>query len=206
MNVVISVGGSRLFKGTELDIKFLEELKELVGKRKERFYLVVGGGWVARKFQGYGRRLGLDDVQLDLIGIAATRLNAELVRNFLGLKTPVLTNPLDVKHKEKVLVFSGWKPGFSTDYVAVRLAKEVGSDKVINVSKVGYIYKEGRKVREISWDEAGKMAGEWRPGLNFPVDPMACKYGKGLKFYLVRETEDLENVLDGKPFRGTLIR
>lgn len=206
MKVVVSVGGSRLFKGAELDVKFLEELKGFLRKREEKFYLVVGGGWVARKFQGYGRKLGLEDVQLDLVGIAATRLNAELVRNFLGVKTPVLTSPLDVRHKERILVFCGWKPGFSTDYVAVRLAREVGSDKVINICRVGCIRKGRRKVKEISWSEVRKMAGKWKPGLNFPVDPIACEHGKGLRFYLVREVKDLENVLDGKPFKGTLIR
>ena len=44
-----------------------------------------------------------------------------------------------IDFKEKILVAAGWKPGFSTDFDAVLLAKMFGVKKIIKVSK--FLYK-----------------------------------------------------------------
>jgi len=49
----------------------------------------------------------------------------------------------------------------------------------------------------------------WTPGLKSPVDPIAAKLAQSLKLeaIVVRGTdlENMENILRGKKFRGTLI-
>ena len=62
--------------------------------------------------------------------------------------------------KEKILVAGGWKPGWSTDYVAVRIAQRLGVRQVINLSNTDYVYDkdpklhtDARPLKGLGWEE-----------------------------------------------------
>ncbi|MBA3064191.1 UMP kinase, partial [Candidatus Woesearchaeota archaeon] len=111
----------------------------------------------------------------------------------------------------------GWKPGWSTDYDAIRLAHNFNVKKVINLSDVPYIYNkepknnhDARPIKDISWKNFRKMVGDkWDPGLNVPFDPIASKEAEklGLKVIILKGTDldNFKNFLDKKEFNGTII-
>jgi uridylate kinase len=157
---------------------------------------------------------------LDRIGIAATRLNAQLVREAFSELCPqdVVMDPTgDFGFEGKILVASGWKPGFSTDFDAVILAERFGAGRVINLSNVSQIYDDdprknpsAKPLKSITYDALLKMTGtEWNPGANVPFDPVALMKAQeiGLEIVFASGTE-LDNfmaILESKEFVGTII-
>ena len=115
------------------------------------------------------------------------------------------------------LVAAGWRPGWSTDYVATILAERLGAKTVINLSNIKYVYssdpkknKDAKKIKEINWHDFRKIVGnKWDPGLNMPFDPVASKHAEelGLKVIIAegKNIKNLENIFEGKEFQGTLI-
>ena len=156
---------------------------------------------------------------MDWIGIHATVLNAEFVRSLFGnlAEEFIVRDPTQkISFNKKVLIAAGWKPGWSTDYDAVLLAKNLGADAIINMSNVDYIYdkdpkkhKDAKKIKRISWKDYRKISGDkWEAGLSLPFDPVAAKEAEKSKLkaaIIGKDLENFEKVLDGKEFRGTLI-
>ncbi|MEM3369593.1 MAG: UMP kinase [Candidatus Micrarchaeia archaeon] len=224
---VISVGGS-LVVPDSVDTKFLSAFRELIIKRVSskpsfRFILICGGGKTARIYQSAAKELTeISEDDLDWIGIHATRLNAHLIKTILGniCYKRVLKDPREKVDfgKKKVIVAAGWKPGFSTDYDAVIFAKTYGIKNIINLTNVDYVYdknpkqfKDARPFKEISWKYYRKLVGDkWSPGLNAPFDPVAAKEAEklGLTVYILNgnNMKNLENLLEGKAFIGTIIK
>jgi uridylate kinase len=164
-------------------------------------------------------KLTRDDI--DWLGIHATRLNGHLMRTVLrDVAHPVMikdpTRPIG-SWKAPVLVAAGWKPGWSTDYVATRLAKKVGATTLANLSNIDYVYtkdpnkfKDARKIEQISWMEFRKMVGDvWDPGMNVPFDPIASKLAEQQKMCVAivngTNIKNLDRLLSGKSFVGTNI-
>ena len=150
--VVISLGGSLIVPGEEIDWRFLKKFKNLILKfikNKKRFILVAGGGFIARKYQKAISKIGvLNNEDKDWIGIHATRLNAHLLRTiFRKFAHPRINkNPYErFDFREKILIGSGWRPGVSTDFDAVILAKEYDAGTVINLSNIDYVYNKDPK-------------------------------------------------------------
>jgi uridylate kinase len=226
MVTVISLGGS-IVAPDGVDEAFLKEFAALIGELlkeddKRRFIFVVGGGGPARAWQKAYRSVCPDavDVEADWIGIMATRLNAQLVRAIMGewCTQDVVTDPTQVEPlMGRVLVASGWKPGFSTDYDAVLLAERFHADAVINLSNIEKIYTddpkknpEAKPIDSISWADFCSMVGdEWVPGKNIPFDPIASKHAAkmGLKVICAagKNLPNLRNILLDKEFIGTTI-
>ncbi len=219
--VVLSLGGSLVAPG-EIDVAYLKRFRQLVlGQLKtRRFAVYVGGGKIARKYQLAASELGAPDVERDWLGIFVTRLNANLVKLLFGRKAhPIIVeNPTKkVRLKQDVLVAAGWKPGWSTDYDSVLLAKNLGSKIIINLTNVDYVYdKDPRKYpnaiafENLSWPEFKKIiGGKWSPGLSTPFDPIAAKEASrlGMKVIIMNGTnlQNLESFFLGKPFVGTTI-
>lgn len=222
--IVLSVGGS-LIVPEEIDRVFLRKFRKVVlslVSRKFRVAVITGGGMVARTYQRAARELGVrsrDD--LDWMGIAATRLNAELVRSLFGSRaeSKVLRDPKDpIRSSKKIFIGAGFEPGWSTDMDAVLLAKNLGAAVVVNLSNIDFVYtKDPRKFPDASplkattWDALLKITGtRWTPGLNAPFDPEAAKRAKALGLTVVimngKRLGELTKYLAGKPFRGTVIR
>jgi uridylate kinase len=116
------------------------------------------------------------------------------------------------------LVAAGWRPGFSTDYDAVLLAKYFKIKKVINLSNIDFVYDKdpkkfpgAKKITGISWADFRKMVGnKWDPGMNVPFDPVASQTAQeiGLEVAIMngRSLKNLENYIEGKKFKGTVIK
>jgi len=222
--IVISLGGS-LIVPEEIDSSWIKDFKEMIEKyvvAGYRFILISGGGKTARKYQNAAKAIaGLTGDDLDWLGIHATRINAHLIRTiFRGLAhAQIIKNPNEkVDFKEKILVAAGWKPGFSTDYDAVLLAKQFNVKKIINLSNIDYVYdkdpgkfKDARKIENISWKDFRKIVGDkWDPGLNAPFDPVASKESEklGLEVAIMngKNLKNIENYLNARKFIGTVIQ
>src|SRR3990167_5499296 len=103
--VIISVGGSLIVPNGGINTEFLKKLNdfvraELAKNENRQFFLVIGGGAVARHYRDagekvLGKELTRDD--LDWLGIHATRFNAHLVRTiFRDIAHPVIIEHYDV--------------------------------------------------------------------------------------------------------------
>jgi len=221
--VIISVGGS-LICPDSIDIAFLKKFKEIIIKHVEkgkRFVLITGGGKIARNYQFAARDIGmLDNEDVDWLGIHATRINAHLVRTIFKqyAEAHICHDPTQkIVFNKKILVASGWKPGFSTDYDAVLLAKQLKVNKIINLTNIDYVYdkdpskhSDAKPYKNISWKDFRNMfSNKWSPGLNAPFDPVASKEAEKLKMkvYILNgaNPENLENLLEEKDFEGTII-
>lgn len=217
MDYTISLGGS-LIVPEAIDVQFLKRFQKLVlGFKDARFIIVAGGGKVARAYQhALSELIKADDQVLDLLGIAATKLNAELIRAlFSDVAEKIIIDPFEKVEFERILIASGWKPGRSTDYVAVQLAKNYGCDTVINMTNVDYIYdknpkeKNAKKLSKISFEDLKKiMGGDWKPGMHTPFDPEAAKFAweeKKRVVVLGKDVDNLKYFLEGKKWKGTEI-
>jgi uridylate kinase len=224
--IIISLGGS-LIVPEEIDWKFVKKFKEVIEKKIKagyRFIIITGGGKTARKYIEAGAKVGdIDDEDKDWIGIHATRMNAHFIRTiFKKYAHPTINkNPYDLesflKAKEPVLVAAGYRPGNSTDYIAVLLAKQFGAQKIANLSNIDYVcdkdpkkFKDAKKIKEISWPEFQKIVGDtWDPGANVPFDPVASKHAakEGIEVAILngKKIANLEKYLDGEKFVGTRI-
>src|SRR5271167_3140346 len=131
--IVIALGGS-IVHPDEIDTDFLKKFKKFLApffrrrgaKGGVRFVLVVGGGKLARRFQEAAHSVSrLADEDKDWIGIHATRLNGHLLRTiFRDVADPVMVDARRriAAPKYPVTIAAGWRPGWSTDYVAMQLA------------------------------------------------------------------------------------
>lgn len=220
---VISLGGSLIYP-LEQDADYVEKFVDLIRQKVpgSNFAIITGGGYLARKYQQALRvkdpTVGNDE--LDVVGIQATRENAEFVKTFFGdlAETDIFFDPNNLKLSGKpVLVGGGWKPGRSSDDSAVAVAKTLGAKKLINLSNIDYVYTadprtnpDATKIEKSSWADFRKLLPEtWNPGINAPFDPVAAKVAEAIGLEVaVMNGKNLENLsayLDGKEFVGTVI-
>ena len=230
MVTVISLGGS-IVAPDKVDVEFLKSFTELIrsflsSDPERQFIFVVGGGGPARHFQNAFREIAgcmsgkAAHEEADWIGITATRLNAQLVKAVMSewCTQEVITNPgLAEPFKDRILVAAGWKPGFSTDNIAVLLAERFNADMVINLSNIEKVYTadpkqnpDAKPIDNISWADFRAMVGdEWIPGKNVPFDPIASRHAEkaGLKVICAagKNLVNFEKILSGKKFIGTII-
>lgn len=221
--IVVSVGGS-LIVPDQIDTDFLSRFKALILEKVQRgftFTIITGGGKTARRYQDAANAVTpLSPQDLDWIGIHSTRLNGQLLRNiFVGYAHPqVVKNPtIDVESEEPITIAAGWQPGFSTDYDAVLIAKNLGARRLVNLSNIDYVYTadpkkdpNAKKIEKIGWAEFRKLIPDhWDPGLSSPFDPIAAKEAEtlGLEVAIINGAKlgEFSNYLDGKPFVGTVI-
>ena len=159
-----------------------------------------------------------DEEDLDWLGIHATRMNAHLLRTIMrDMAYPrVIKNPTTKVRFDNVLIGTGWKPGFSTDYDAVMLAKTYGAKTVINMTNIDYLHnkdprkhKDARIIKNINWKGFRRIVGDtWSPGLNAPFDPIASRLANKHKMKLIiigKKLSNFKNLLDGKEFKGSVV-
>lgn len=221
--IVISLGGSLIIPD-EIDVSFLKDFKELIlsfVNQNKRFVLITGGGKICRKYNTALSEISevLDD-ELDWLGIYSTRFNAEFVRFIFGEhadKDIILDPMLPLQFSKSIIVGGGWKPGNSTDLVAVSIARNIGAKKIINLSNTDYVYDkdpktnpDAKKLEKVSWAEYRDLIPkEWNPGLNSPFDPVASEMAEKDGITVVtmngKNIENLEKCLKGEEFAGTTI-
>nr|QQK87101.1 uridylate kinase [Treponema denticola] len=230
MVTVLSVGGS-IVAPDKPDFDFLDKFSKtirnwLLQDSSRKIIMVIGGGAPARDYQNAYRKVcdlrkaPAKNDEADWIGIMATRLNAQLVKAVFEdlCPNPVLYDPTTVDmFGGQILVAAGWKPGFSTDNDAVVLAERFSGNLVVNLSNIAKVYTddpkknpEARPIDSISWEDFIKIVGtEWVPGKSTPFDPIASQRAQkaGIKVICAagKDIENLENILNGKDFKGTVI-
>ncbi len=220
--IVISLGGS-IIVPDKINIGFLKGFKKLIEGYVKKGNMVVvycGGGSIARKYQESALKItSVSDYDLDFVGIYATWLNAYFVKSIFGemANSKIISNPNEsVDFEYPINVAGGWKPGWSTDYDAVLLAKKIKADKLINITDVDYVYdkdpkkyKGAKPLSKIKWRDFKKLIGkEWKPGLNLPFDPVAIREAEKSKLVVIvvgQDLSNLTNLLENKNFRGTTI-
>ncbi len=220
--IIISLGGSLVVPDT-IDLGFLKNFRHSLQKyfSRNRFFLYVGGGKICRLYQKALLEFGADTQDRDWIGINVSRLNAEIVKQLFDKSAfeKVVTDPSKkVSTRKDVLVAAGWKPGWSTDYCSVVLAKNTGVKTIINLTNIDYVFDKdptkfpsAKAIKEINWKEFRKIVGnKWSPGLSMPFDPRASKLAEVLKIKVVvingKHLDRLEDFLNNKPFIGTTIQ
>lgn len=222
--IVISLGGSMIVPGG-VDTNFVIKFKNLILKwvlKGHKFYIITGGGKTCRNYNDSLRNvLSPTNEDLDWLGIAATRLNAEFIRICFENQAyeKIVMDPDSIPETDKpILVGGGWKPGNSSDLAAIHIAKSIGATKIINLSSVDFVYdsdpktnSDAKKFENITWKEYRSfISSEWDPGMNLPFDPIASKEASeiGLEVVFIggHNLESLDNYLKGEAFTGTTIK
>lgn len=223
---VISLGGSMIVP-EKVDTDFLKQFHSLIVNyinedNARKVILVCGGGGTAREYQKAFKYITgkTEQASEDWIGIAATKLNAEFLKHiFAGYCLEnVIDNPEDVPgFRGRILIASGWKPGFSTDYDAVLLANKYSAGEVINLSNISKVYSKDPKTHpdaesfdHITWDKyIGIVGVDWIPGMNLPFDPVAAQKAAELELRVIiasgKNNENTRKILYDEPFEGTVI-
>lgn len=222
--IVIALGGSVMYPDG-IDHDFLRHFREFIRKFARsgtNFVIVAGGGRLARSYQEAAAKITrVTDEDKDWLGIHATRSNAHLLRTmFSEIADPVV---IDARGKIKklhysVTIASGWRPGWSTDYIALRLAADFGLGEVVIAGKPDWVYdrdftkhKNVRAYSEISWKEYRRLIpAKWKPGLHAPVDPVGAKLAERASLAAIvingKNLKNFRNLLLGREFTGTIIR
>jgi uridylate kinase len=224
---VLSLGGSLVVPNGGIDIQFLNDfntfIRNQVSSKKRRFFITVGGGGTTRHYQKAAhvvRHQEIDDIDLDWLGLHATRLNAQLVRTIFR----DIADARVIKHYEVILkidkpvaIAAGWKPGWSTDYCAVTLCQDYNIPQVINLTNIDHVYNKdprqdpnAKPLSDMTWKTYRDMVGDkWVPGMNAPFDPVASKLAQDMditvKIINGKNLENLEKALDNKEFVGTTL-
>jgi uridylate kinase len=223
--IVVSVGGS-LIVPEGIDTSFLQSFRECILDHVRRgfsFFIIAGGGRTSRAYQdaAHAVRGDLDRDDLDWIGIHSTRLNAHLLRALFKEEAQerIVKNPTRALHgRAPLIIGAGWRPGWSTDYIAVMAAKKLGTTKLVNLSDIDHVYTkdpeefpDAEKLEQVDWKTFRSIIPDhWDPGLSTPFDPIAAKEAEALSLEVAvmngRDLNSFENYLAGKPFIGTVIK
>ncbi len=221
--IIVSLGGSVVIP-KNIDFNFLKKFRELIlkeVKNGKKFIIFGGGGKTAREYQGAARKAGiLNSKTLDWLGIYTIYLNAFLVKSLFGKRAydKIIKNPTQkIRTSKNIVIAGGWKPGWSTDYDAVKMAKTYKVKEVINATNIDHVFnrdprkfKNAKALKSVSFSELLKITGrKWRPGIHIPFDPIALMEAQRLNLKIIfingKNLKNFKRVLEGKKFKGTTI-
>ncbi len=150
--VVLKIGGSLLFDGTSFNTSRVKNFAQMVASTPEIQAIIVGGGSIARIYIQGARALGASEAECDLLGIATSRMNAQLLIRAIGDSAyPRVPESIEdfakARATGKIVVAGGLQPGQSTTSVAVIIAEFQHADRLIVLTDVDGIYdKDPRKM------------------------------------------------------------
>ena len=228
--VVVALGGSLLRPEVEERHDWLSELVSIVRGRVavgDRLGLVVGGGAPAREGIELASPI-IDDVDhLDKIGIAATRLNATIIREALadggipvsGSIPHSVNEAVEALLSRKVIVMGGTVPGHTTDAVAIRLAISGGAGKCVIATNVAKVHEqdpnenpEAEAFDRLTLEQLQSIVGpakHAKAGGSQVVDPIgvgeAVRHGLPLDILDGRKPQNIRSALEGGDFGGTVV-
>lgn len=222
--MVISLGGS-LIVPEKVNFKFLKEFRKTLRRHYKnwRFVVVCGGGSIARKYISILEKDHGSEKELSMAGIRVTRLNALILMELFGKEAndTLPGNMLEVKnnlHKNKIAICGAlrYAPKSTSDGTAARLANYLNAE-FINMTNIKglydknpKIYKNAKFIPYESWKDFDKRANaiKYHSGQHFVLDQKAATMIKKhqTKTYIIGEnTKNLDKILRGKAFTGTLI-
>ena len=222
---VLSVGGSLLFDGCEINYSYIKKLKKLLTSYSDRkFVVVIGGGSIARTYIDALKHFDTSNEFMCHFGIAITRTNARMMANAFGRVSNTRHLPKSLKQVKNLLVkhrvvFCGglrYDKNQTSDGTAATIAHYFKT-RFINVTNVDGLYnKDPMKNRGaklipcITYKEFDKIINKlkYRPGQHFILDQHASSTIKKYKIptYVVGgNLNNLKKLLNGKKFVGTTI-
>ena len=219
-SVVVSIGGSILVPG-ENDSDYITRLAAMLkeASKESRIAVICGGGKTARYYAGIAKELGGGDYQQDILGIAATRMNAQLLALALGdMPDDVCRDPEQLASENKrISVMGGTEPGHTTDAVTAMVAKALGASRMINATSVDGVYTadprkdpDAKKIDRMTIDELGDIVYKEHGAAKSSVfDPLGVSIAKenSIDILIVdgRDLEELRNDILGKKIKGTFV-
>lgn len=222
--IVLSLGGS-LIVPEKINFSFLNKFKHELRKhyRTHKFVIVCGGGTIARKYIEILKKDNESKLALSKAGIMATRTNARLMMQFFGKEANDIlpTNMKQVKDnlKKNNIVICGalrYTPNATSDTTAAKLANFLKTE-FINITNIKGLYsanpftnKSAKFIPYESWKDFEKRALKipHKAGQHFVLDQSAAvliRKHKTKTYIIGPNTNNLENILKGKKFIGTLI-
>ena len=216
MKVVVSIGGSVLAPtvGSERVGTYAEVIEQLAEEGHD-LGIVVGGGPTAREYIKAARDLGANEIALDNLGIAVTRLNARLLIAALGERataTPQTDHEsaLEALRRGDIPVMGGTVAGHTTDAVGTALAEYADADLLVYATSVPGVFdadpnedETATKYDSLSASELVDVVSDIaiEAGSNAPVDLLATKLleRSGLPAVVIDGTdpEHLLSAIDG---------
>ena len=190
MRIVVSIGGSILVPSVEAEtVDAYARVLETLDDEGHELGVVVGGGPTAREYIDAARDLDANEIELDDIGIAVTRLNARLLIAALDDRagtTPATTHDeaRTTVRRGDIPIMGGTVAGHTTDAVATALAEYVEADLLIYATSVSGVYDadpnldgDATKFDSLTVDELVGVVGDidMLAGSNAPVDLLATK-------------------------------
>lgn len=224
MYIVLSLGGSMVNTENGTDKNYIAKIKEIIVKNDNKFGIVVGGGFGARKVAKKMREKGKSEFECDEAAIKITWKNAQAVADAFGeMAYPKTIKDFKKARKEaanfKVVVMGGTIPGVTTDTDSVLLAEALHATRMVNISNTPAIYdsnpKENpnaKKFDKMTYDELIELAvksDKRTAGTNFVFDLLACKLIARSKiethFVSGKNLEDVKNAIEGNVHSGTVV-
>lgn len=203
MRVVVSLGGSVLAPDDHARVAAHAAAIARLVDAGTTVGVVVGGGSVAREYIESARALGANEIELDDVGIAVTRLNARLL--IAGLDDLAAPAPAETYEGAKaalrrgdVAVMGGVAPGQTTDAVSAALAEYVEADLLVYATSVPGVFdadpvedRDATRFDRMTADELIDVIvdTEMTAGASAPVDLLAAK--------LIQRSRMRTIVLDG---------
>lgn len=190
MRVVISIGGSVIVPSVDSGrvAGYAQVIEELHDAGHE-LGIVVGGGPTAREYITAARDLGANEMELDDLGVAVTRLNARLL--IAALDDRAAPAPLrdhdrarEAFRRDDIPVMGGTVAGHTTDAVATALAESIEADLLIYATSVPGVFdadpSEDDDATKFDSLSASKLVSivsdiDMAAGSNAPVDLLSTK-------------------------------
>jgi uridylate kinase len=222
--VVLSLGGSLIIPD-DISVEYLKQFKKAILKNTDKckFIIVCGGGSIARKYISALSEIRMNDLFQSFAGISATRMNARFMSYFFSQNQergiPHTMKELKRYVRKYDVIFCGaleYKPNQTSDSTAVQIAKKFKTI-FINLTDVPGLhdknpkkFKDAKFIPRISWKDFNKMANKikFKPGQHFVLDQTAAKMIKEYRittYILGKDMNQMENVLENKKFKGTII-
>jgi len=226
--IILSLGGSLIFSGQDYSINYnlLEQLKQGISKKYKthKFVIVAGGGPIARKYIQGLEKQRKNKRELSLAGIRATRMNALFLMQFFGKKQANDFLPMSMKEvkdnlsKNDVVICGSlrFEDDSTSDGTAANLANYLNGT-FINLTNVPGLYtkdpnkyKDAKLIPKISWRDFKDITKKikFHAGQHFVLDQKAAERihkNKTKTYILGSELKNLNNLLNKKSFRGTVI-
>ena len=222
---VLSIGGSLLFDGCNINYNYIKKLKRLFTSNSDRkFVIVIGGGSIARTYIDALKHFDASKEFMCHFGIAITRTNARMMANAFGRVSNTRHLPKSLKQIKNLLakhriVFCGglrYEKNQTSDGTAATIAHYFKT-RFINVTNVDGLYtKDPRKnkgaklISTITYSDFSNIVNKIKycPGQHFILDQHASNTIKKNKIptYIVGgDISNLRNLLNGKKYIGTVI-
>ncbi|MGC8676265.1 MAG: hypothetical protein ACP5T3_01985 [Candidatus Micrarchaeia archaeon] len=222
--LTISLSGSVIANGKEPNAEFLSKFAKLISRTNDRFVVVAGGGSLAKNYIAALRKNARNEYLLDMVGIKATEMNAYALLVALegagvnaAMAQTINDIPLALAHFKAVVLY-GQLPGITTDTDAALACEIAKCKKLVNVSKLAYIYNKppeqagAKKIKKLSHAALIKIAESYddrTAKAKFAFDIVACKIAAraGIEIRFVDDRlENIKRALMGSAFDGTLVK